>query len=81
MESGDGGSDGGELQPIVDKLAAAAREAHTELCTELPSPEARTGKTQADVTELREGIETTQQYIRQLEQYIVALEEQVDEGE
>jgi len=77
MESGDGGSDGGELQPTVDELAAAAREAHTELRTELPSPEERNGAAQADVTELREGIETTQQYVRKLEQYVVALEEQV----
>jgi hypothetical protein len=82
MESGDpGGSDCGELEPIVSELAEAAREAHTELRNELLKRGGRVETDRADVDELRAELETTQQYVRKLEQYVVALEEQVDARE
>jgi hypothetical protein len=75
-----GRSDSSELQETLTELEETASTAHAELCAEL-SGDQSLDPSREETEELRGTIETTRQYIRQLEQYIVALEELVDEGE
>jgi predicted nucleic acid-binding Zn-ribbon protein len=66
------------LQPVVSKLGSTVREARVHVQGEVTKtePTASTDEIRTLQRELRE----TRRELRRLEQYVVALEERIDEG-
>jgi hypothetical protein len=80
MEHGeDGGMDGEKLQPIISELGETAYEARVHVGTGLADGKLEPSEQPSEVEQLQRELTTTRRELRRLEQYVVALEERIEE--
>jgi transposase-like protein len=69
----------GELRPVVSELEQTVHEARVHVGTGLADGGLEPSERPSEVAQLRRELTTTRQELRRLEQYVVALEERIED--